>query len=90
MSEFGVPEDRVLAVLELSSRPQAAASFAELFDSVQLALVLGPDGDGIVWLHGVHPESGAMRKVNLGRAGEPLARAALRWREALRPRDRRH
>jgi hypothetical protein len=91
MSTPNVPvERRVQDALDLSTRPLEVETFAELFDSVQLAEVIGPDSDDIVWLHGVDPASGTLRAVNLGESSNALARAALRWRETQRGRDVRH
>lgn len=91
MGERTVPvEASVEAALDMSSRPLRVETFAELFDSVAMAEIIGPDTDGVIWLSGVHAATGMPRTVRLGRPDEPLGRAALRWRAARAGRDRRH
>jgi hypothetical protein len=72
----------VEAALDMSSRPLAVETFTELFDTVEMAEIIGPDSEGLVWLSGVHAPSGLPRTVGLGPAEAPLAKAALRWRDA--------
>jgi hypothetical protein len=82
-------ETRLLAALELSTRPEEVETFAELFDTIRFAQVVGPDEANTVWLSGLHHD-GKPRAVELGDADGALGRAALRWRDERKRRDVRH
>jgi hypothetical protein len=90
MSSPVIPlETRLLAALELSTKPDEVETFSELFDTIRFAQVLGPDDANTVWLSGLNAE-GRKRAVDLGDADGALGRAALRWRDERQRRDVRH